>query len=83
MSRKFDESEIVCDEEDEVTGIYFIIEGTFKFDFKLPDQPISSCKLIKYFRDDQFVSDYYVCHDKRSEFVYQKIKKIKAYALQE
>ena len=82
MPRKFDENEIVYDEEDEVTEIYFIIEGAFGVGFRFPGQPISNCKLIKFFRDDQFVCDYYVCHDKRSEFVYQSIKETKAYALQ-
>lgn len=60
MPRKFDENEIVYDEEDEVTEIYFILEGTLGVGFRVMGTENNNIKLIKYFRDDSFVCDYYV-----------------------
>lgn len=55
MPRKFDENELVYDEEDEVTEIYFIMEGTLGVGFRMPGTQSNNIKLIKYFRDDSFV----------------------------
>jgi len=82
MPRKFDENEIVYDEEDDVTEIYFIIEGTLGVGFRVPGTESNNIKLIKFFRDDSFVCDYYVCNNKRSEFIYQALKETKVVALQ-
>ncbi|CAI2360541.1 unnamed protein product [Moneuplotes crassus] len=81
MPRKFEENELIYDEEDEVPEIYFILEGTVGVGFRLPGNNSQDFKLIKYFREDSFICDFYVCTDRKSEFVYQCIKETKTYAL--
>lgn len=36
---------------------------------------------MKYF-NKSFICDYYVCHNKKSEFVYQSVKETEVFALQ-
>ena len=81
MPRKFEEGEILYDEEDEVPEIYFILEGSVGVGFRLGGvgRPF---KLIKQMRDRTFICDFYVCNNKKSEFLYQATKEVKAFALQ-
>jgi len=60
MPRKFDENEIIYDEDDEVPEIYFILEGTIGAGYRLPGHSNEDFKLIKYFREDSFICDFYV-----------------------
>lgn len=55
LPRKFNETEIIYDEEDDVTEIYFIMEGTVGAGFRVPGTEDNNIKLIKYFRDDAFI----------------------------
>ena len=82
MPRKFDENEIIYDEEDDVPEIYFIMEGTIGVGFRTPTRNHTDFRLIKYFREDSFVCDFYVCANRKSEFVYQSVKETKTFALQ-
>lgn len=82
MPRKFEENEVVYDEEDEVPEVYFIMEGNIGVGFRIPGKDTNNIKLIKYFKDDSFICDYYVCHNKRSEFVYQSVRETKVFAIQ-
>ena len=82
LPRKFEENEIIYDEEDEVPEIYFIMEGNIGVGFRIPGRDTNNIKLIKYFKDDSFICDYYVCHNKRSEFVYQSVRETKVFAIQ-
>lgn len=82
MPRKFDENEVIYDEEDEVPEVYFIMDGTVGVGFRLPGNNNKDFKIIKYFREDSFICDFYVCTDRMSEFVYQSTKETKTYALE-
>ncbi|CAI2386506.1 unnamed protein product [Moneuplotes crassus] len=82
MPRKFDENELIYDEESEVPEVYFIMEGTVGVGFRLPGNNVRDFKIIKYFREDSFFCDFYVLTDRKSEFVYQAVKETKTYALE-
>ena len=62
MPRKFEEGEILYDEEDEVPEIYFILEGSVGVGFRLGGvgRPF---KLIKQMRDRTFICDFYMCNN--------------------
>ena len=49
MPRKFDENEIIYDEEDDVPEVYFIMEGTIGVGFRTPTRNQIDFRLIKYF----------------------------------
>jgi hypothetical protein len=55
MPRKFEEKEVIYDEEDEVPEIYFIMEGTIGVGFRIPGRGLSDFRLIKFFREDTFI----------------------------
>jgi signal-transduction protein with cAMP-binding, CBS, and nucleotidyltransferase domain len=86
MPRKFEEQEIVYEEEDEVPEIYFIMEGTIGVGFRQysPNKESENIQLFKFFEGDKraFICDYYVMADKKSEFIYQAAEETKVYALQ-
>lgn len=60
LPRHFGEGEVVYDEEDEATEVYFIMEGSLGVGFRVPGIKKNDVKLIKYFRDNSYVCDYYV-----------------------
>lgn len=78
------EDRLILDEEDEVTDMYFILEGKVGIGYYLMTQGHSQeeqhqfpIKLEKH----SFICDYYVCFNKKSEFIYMAINKISAYSL--
>jgi hypothetical protein len=81
MPRKFEEKEVIYDEEDEVPEIYFIMEGTIGVGFRIPGRGLSDFRLIKFFREDTFIWDHYIWANKKSEFVYQAVKETQTFAL--
>lgn len=80
MPRKFEEGEIIYDEEDEVPEIYFIIEGEVGVAYRSPSNS-KDIKIVKLFKSRSFICDHYVCEHKKSEWVFQAIKETKCYAL--
>ena len=80
MPRKFEEGEIIYDEDDEVPEIYFIIEGEVGIGYRLPNKA-KEIKIAKLFKSRSFICDYYVWNHKKSEFVFQAMKDTKSYAL--
>lgn len=83
---KFDTSDydkLVLDEEDEVTNMYFIQEGIVGIGYYLMTQGLSS----KYYHleikegQNKCICDYYVCFNKKSEFIYMAIEDVKAITL--
>jgi hypothetical protein len=71
------------DEEDEVTNMYFIQEGVVGIGYYLMTQGLSS----KYYHleikegQNKSICDYYVCFNKKSEFIYMAIEDVKAITL--
>jgi len=84
--RKFDPSEddrLIYDEEDEVSEMYFVQEGTIGIGYYLFAQGLSKkqYKLAIYMKENSFVCDYYVCNNKKSEFIFVAVQEVKAFAL--
>lgn len=84
--RKFDANEddkLIYDEEDEVSEMYFIIEGTVGIGYYIFSQGLSKTqyKLGIYMKDNSFICDYYVCNNKKSEFIFISVSEVKAFAL--
>jgi len=83
---KFDISEydrLILDEEDEVTNMYFIQEGMVGIGYYLMTQGLSS----KYYHleikegQNKCICDYYVCFNRKSEFIYMAVEDVKAITL--
>ena len=72
---KFDKAEhdnLILDEEDSVSSMYFIQEGTVGIGYYMLTQGISS-KFYNLFLErgeSTCICDYYCCFDKKSEFIY-------------
>lgn len=76
--RKFDTSEeerLVLDEEDDVSEMYFIQEGIVGIGYYLMTQGLSKkqFKLGIYMKANSFICDYYVCFNKKSEFIFMVV----------
>lgn len=84
--RKYDNSEeerLILDEEDEVSEMYFVQEGIIGIGFYLMTQGLSKkqYKLGIYMRPLSFICDYYVCYNKKSEFIFMVVQEVKAFSL--
>ena len=72
--------QLILDEENEVTDLYFIQEGTVGIGYYLMSQWLSK----KQFEigieanKNNIILDYYVCYDKKSEFVYLALTRVQA-----
>tara|TARA_B110000285_G_C15112535_1_gene612012 strand:+ start:1526 stop:2086 length:561 start_codon:yes stop_codon:yes gene_type:complete len=84
--RKYDRSEeerLILDEEDEVSEMYFIQEGIIGIGYYLMTQGLSKkqFKLGIYMKANSFICDYYVCFNKKSEFIFMVVQEVKAFSL--
>lgn len=79
--REFDVGEIIYEEEDEASEIYFIIEGECGIKYQLPGTHSKLVEHAKYMKKGSFIGDYYVCNHRRSEFTYTCTKPMKCYSL--
>lgn len=63
--------------------MYFIIEGTVGIGYYIFSQGLSKTqyKLGIYMKDNSFICDYYVCNNKKSEFIFISVSEVKAFAL--
>jgi potassium voltage-gated channel Eag-related subfamily H protein 8 len=85
--RKHDASEeekLILDEEDEVSEMYFIMEGIVGIGYYLMTQGLSKSqyKLGIYMKSKSFICDYYVCFNQKSEFIFMIVQDVKAFSLQ-
>lgn len=71
--RKFEEGEIIYEEESEAPEIYFIMKGMVNVGCRLPGvaKPFMMPKVLK---ERHIIGDFYVCFNKKSEFMYQAVK---------
>lgn len=81
---KTPEDRLILDEDDEVTDMYFLTEGKVGIGYYLMSQGLSNdeshyfgIKLEKH----SFICDYYVCFNKKSEFIYMAIENISSYSI--
>lgn len=84
--RKFEASEdekLIYDEEDDVSEMYLILEGTVGMGYYVMSQGLSKkqYRLGKYMKEKSFICDYYVCNNKKSEFIILAVTDIKAFSL--
>ena len=84
--QKFDQQEsvnLIIDEENEVTDMYFIQEGCIGIGYYLLSQGLSTKQydLGIEVKNNHFICDYYVCHNKKSEFIYICVENVEAIAL--
>ena len=75
MPRKFDENVIIYDEGDDVPEVYFIMEGTIRVGFRTPTLNYTDFRLIKYFREDSFVCNFYVYANRKVSLYINQLKK--------
>ena len=86
MPRRFEydeEEKFIYDEEDEVSEMYFILEGTVGIGYYLFSQGLSKkqYKLGIFMKENSFICDYYVCHNRKSEFIFLAVQEVHAFAL--
>jgi hypothetical protein len=84
--RRYDSAEeerLILDEEDEVTEMYFIQDGVVGIGYYLLTQGLSKkqFKLGIFMKSKSFICDYYVCFNKKSEFIFMVVQEVKAFAL--
>lgn len=74
---------LIYDEEDEVSEMYFIMQGTVGFGYYLFSQGLSKeqVKLGIYYKENTFICDYNVCHNRKNEFVIKAVTDVEAFAL--
>ena len=74
---------LILDEENEVTDMYFIQEGIVGIGYYLLSQGLSKQQynLDIEVGSNGYICDYYVCHNKKSEFIYICIENVEAIAL--
>jgi len=86
---KFDnspEDKYILEEGDEVTDMYFLLEGKVGIGYQLMSgQGLTQDDDLYHFgiklEKHSFICDYYVCFNKKSEFIYMAINRISAYSL--
>ena len=80
---KSDEEKLILDEEDEVREMYFIESGIVGIGFYLLTQGLSKkqYKLGTFMRSKSIICDYYVCFNKKSEFIFMVLQEVKAYSI--
>ena len=74
---------LILDEENEVTDMYFIQEGCVGIGYYLLSQGLSKQQysLGIEVRNNSYICDYYISHNKKSEFIYICIENVEAIAL--
>lgn len=83
---KFDLNEhdkLILDEENEVSEMYFIQEGSVGIGYYLMTQGLSKKQFHICIEAGQYsyICDYYVCFNKKSEFIYMAVSPVKAMSL--
>lgn len=86
MPRRFDtsdEDKVIYDEEDEVTEMYFVLEGSIGIGYSLISNGITrkQYKIAKKFKADCIICDHYVVNNQKSQFIYMALKEVKSFAL--
>lgn len=78
--RKFEEGEIIYEEEEEAPEVYFIMSGSVSVGCRLAGvaKPFMMQKLLK---ERHCIGDFYVCFNRKSEFLYQAIKTTECFCL--
>ena len=63
--------------------MYFITEGIVGIGYYLMTQGLSKkqYKLGIYMKAHSFICDYYVCYNKKSEFIFMVVQEVKAFSL--
>lgn len=74
---------IIYDEEDEVPEMYFIHKGSVGIGYYLyaKNPTDQSFKIGIIVNEGGYICDYYVCYNKKSQFVYAAQKEVHAFAL--
>ena len=74
---------IIYDEEEQILEMYFIMSGTVGIGYQLFMQPLEKSRvhLTYYLGVDSYIGDYYLCHDKKSEFVHKATSDVEAFSL--
>lgn len=75
------ENELILDEENVVSDIYFILEGKLSVGFS---PYVNSKKKPKHqliIDKNSYIFDYYVCYDKKTEFIYSVILEVSAFSI--
>jgi len=75
---------IIYDEEDEVAEMYFIMKGEVGIGFQTFGLQATADRAYKVglvFGDRHYVGDFYVCHNKKAQFVYACQKEVHAFSL--
>ena len=87
MPAKFgitNDDRLILDEEDEVSDMYFIQKGVVGIGYYLMAQGLSNDE-AHYFglklKKHSYICDYYVCFNKKSEFIYMAIESVSAFSL--
>ena len=83
---KFDNTaheQLILDEENEVTEIFFINEGIVGIGYYMMSQGLSKKQFIIGIecKANSSICEYYVCSDKKSEFIYIAIQSVEAISL--
>lgn len=84
--QKFDKTEndnLILDEENEVTDMYFIQDGVVGIGYYLMTQGLSKkqFKIGIESKASSYICDYYICFDIKSEFIYLAIQNVEAISL--
>ena len=74
---------VIYDEEDEVPEMYFIKQGIIGIGFYVmsKQQGSKNYKIGIKVNNGSYICDYYVCHNKKSQFVYVVLKEVTAFAI--
>lgn len=69
---KIENDSLILDEEDEVSDMYFLLEGTVGICYYMMTQGLSKKQISIGLKLDRpnYICDYYVCFNKKSEFIY-------------
>jgi hypothetical protein len=86
MPRKFEpieDDKIIYDEEDEVSEMYFILEGTIGIGYSLISNGFSKKepKIAKKIKAEYLICDHYLVNGMKSQFIYTVVKEVKCFAL--
>ena len=78
-----DEEKLILDEEDEVREMYLLEAGIVGIGFYLFTQGLSKkqYKLGTFMRGNSIICDYYVCFNKKSEFIFMVVQDVKAFSI--
>jgi len=78
-----DEENVIYDEEEEVLEMYFIQSGEIQIGYHMYQQPLERDRymLTHKLGSNSFFGDYYICHNKKAEFVHIATTEVEAFAL--